>query len=145
VPIGGGRGYPMTERTRQQWISAHAAAVPAARVAMLLDRYGTVAAAVVDAIAADADDALLEHLPGYSSGELRHLAATEDVAHLDDLLLRRTSIAFVGAATADAVAEAASAVAPVLGWDAARTALEVGRALERIHAADPSWIPAAAR
>jgi glycerol-3-phosphate dehydrogenase len=104
-----------------------------------------VAAAVVDAIAANADDALLEHLPGYSSGELRHLAATEDVAHLDDLLLRRTSIAFVGAATADAVAEAASAVAPVLGWDAARTALEVGRALERIHAADPSWIPAAAR
>ncbi len=145
VPIGGGRGYPMTERARQQWIAAHAADVPAGRVAMLLDRYGTVAAAVVDTIAADADDALLEHLPGYSSGELRHLAATEDVTHLDDLLLRRTSIAFVGEATAEAVAEAASAVAPVLGWDAQRADLEVGRALDRIHAADPAWVPAAAR
>jgi glycerol-3-phosphate dehydrogenase len=145
VPIGGGRGYPMTERARRQWISAHAATVPAARVATLLDRYGTVAAAVVDAIEEDADDALLEHLPGYSSGELRHLAATEDVTHLDDLLLRRTSIAFIGEATPEAVADAADAVAPVLDWDPARTALEVGRALDRIHAADPSWIPAAAR
>ncbi|MDR7189037.1 glycerol-3-phosphate dehydrogenase [Microbacterium sp. BE35] len=145
VPIGGGRGYPMTERARRQWIAAHAAHVPAGRVAVLLDRYGTIAAAVVDAIAADADDALLEHLPDYSSGELRHLAATEDVTHLDDLLLRRTSVAFVGEASAAAVAEAADAVAPVLDWDPARTALEVGRALERIHAADPSWIPAAAR
>ncbi|MDW4573436.1 glycerol-3-phosphate dehydrogenase/oxidase [Microbacterium sp. M3] len=145
VPIGGGRGYPVTERARQQWIAAHAVDIPPARVATLLDRYGTVAASVVDAIAADADDAPLAHLRGYSSGELRHLAATEDVVHLEDLLLRRTSIAFVGAGTAEAVAEAAEAIAPVLGWDAARTAREAERALDRIHAADPSWIPAAAR
>ena len=145
VPIGGGRGYPMTERARQQWIAAHAVDIPPARVATLLDRYGTVAASVVDAIAADADDAPLAHLQGYSSGELRHLAATEDVVHLEDLLLRRTSIAFVGAGTAEAVAEAAEAIAPVLGWDAARTALQAERALDRIHAADPTWIPAAAR
>ena len=59
-------------------------------------------------------------LPDYSSGELRHLAATEDVVHLDDILLRRTSIAFIGAATAEALAEVADAIAPVLGWDADR-------------------------
>ncbi|WP_349429099.1 glycerol-3-phosphate dehydrogenase/oxidase [Microbacterium sp. LWS13-1.2] len=145
VPIGGGRGFPTTERARQQWITAHAVDVPAARVATLLDRYGTVAEAVVDAIAADPEDAALEHLPGYSSGELRHLAATEDVAHLDDVLLRRTSIAFIGAATDEAVAEVAAAVAPVLDWDTARSAVEVARALERVHAADPTWAPASAR
>lgn len=145
VPIGGGRGFPTTERARQQWITAHAVDVPAARVATLLDRYGTVAEAVADAIAADPDDAPLEHLPGYSSGELRHLAATEDVAHLDDVLLRRTSIAFIGAATDEAVAEVAAAIAPVLGWDSARSAVEVARALERVHAADPTWAPASAR
>jgi glycerol-3-phosphate dehydrogenase len=145
VPIGGGRGFPTTERARQQWIAAHAVDVPAARVATLLDRYGTVAEAVADAIAADPDDAPLEHLPGYSSGELRHLAATEDVAHLDDILLRRTSIAFIGAATDEAVAEVAAAIAPVLGWDSARSAVEVARALERVHAADPTWAPASAR
>ncbi|MEV5072335.1 glycerol-3-phosphate dehydrogenase/oxidase [Microbacterium sp. LMI12-1-1.1] len=145
VPIGGGRGFPTTERARQQWITAHAVDVPAARVATLLDRYGTVAEAVVDAIAADPEDAPLEHLPGYSSGELRHLAATEDVEHLDDVLLRRTSIAFIGAATDEAVAEVAAAIAPVLDWDAARSAVEVARALERVHAADPTWAPASAR
>lgn len=145
VPIGGGRGYPVTERARQQWIASHAVDVPAARVATLLDRYGTVAASVIEAIAQDPDDALLDHAPTYSSGELRHVAATEDVAHLDDLLLRRTSIAFTGGATPDAVAEVADAVAPVLGWDADRVSLEVARALERVHAADPTWSPASAR
>jgi glycerol-3-phosphate dehydrogenase len=145
VPIGGGRGYPTTERTRQRWIAAHAVDVPAARVATLLDRYGTVAASVIDAVAADADDVMLEHLPGYSSGELRHVAVTEDVEHLDDLLLRRTSIAFTGGATPEAVAEAADAVAPVLGWNADRTSVEAARALERVHAADPTWSRASAR
>lgn len=145
LPIGGGRGYPVTERARQQWIASHAVDVPAARVATLLDRYGTVAASVAEAIAQDPDDALLDHAPSYSSGELRHLAATEDVAHLDDLLLRRTSIAFTGGATPDAVAEVADAVAPVLGWDADRVSLEIARALERVHAADPTWSPASAR
>ena len=145
VPIGGGRGYPVTERARQQWIASHAVDVPAARVATLLDRYGTVAASVVEAIAQDPDGALLDHAPTYSSGELRHVAATEDVAHLDDLLLRRTSIAFTGGATPDAVAEVADAVAPVLGWDADRVSLEIARALERVHAADPTWSPASAR
>jgi glycerol-3-phosphate dehydrogenase len=145
VPIGGGRGYPTTERARQQWIAAHAGDLPAARVATLLDRYGTVAASVIEAVAADPDDRLLEHLPEYSSGELRHLAVTEDVTHLDDILMRRTSIAFVGAATPEAVAEAADAVAGVLGWDGPRCTTEVSRALERVHAADPTWSPASAR
>lgn len=145
VPIGGGRGYPTSERARQQWIAAHAGDLPAARVATLLDRYGTVAASVIEAVAADPDDRLLEHLPEYSSGELRHLAATEDVMHLDDILMRRTSIAFIGAATPEAVAEAADAVAGVLGWDGPRCTTEVSRALERVHAADPTWSPASAR
>jgi glycerol-3-phosphate dehydrogenase len=145
VPIGGGRGYPVTERARQQWIAAHAVDLPSARVATLLDRYGTIATAVIDAIAADPEDAMLEQAPGYSTGELRHLAATEDVVHLDDLLLRRTSMAFIGAATPQAVAEVADAVAPVLGWDTGRRAREVERGLERVHAADPTWSPASAR
>ncbi|WP_194409180.1 glycerol-3-phosphate dehydrogenase/oxidase [Microbacterium cremeum] len=139
VPIGGGRGFPTTERARQQWVAAHSADLPPARVAALLDRYGTVAASVVDAIAADDADAPLDHAPAYSSGELRHLAATEDVVHLDDVLMRRTSIAFTGGATTDAATEVAEAIAPVLGWDAARVSAEVERGLAAVHAADPAW------
>lgn len=145
IAIGGGRGYPITERARQQWIAMHAADLPRARVAMLLDRYGTVAADVIDAILADADDAALDHLPEYSTGELRHLAEHEDVVHLDDVLLRRTSIAFTGGATRGAAEEVAAAIAPVLGWDGARVAAEVERGLARVHAADPTWAEASAR
>jgi glycerol-3-phosphate dehydrogenase len=134
VAIGGGSGYPMTERAREKWVTAHATDVPAPRVARLLDRYGTVAAAVIDAIARDADDAPLTHLPGYSSAELRHVVATEDVVHLDDLLLRRSSIAFMGGGTAEAAAEVAGLVGPLLGWDEERQAHEVERFLARVRA-----------
>ncbi|MGK3953328.1 glycerol-3-phosphate dehydrogenase/oxidase [Microbacterium sp. I2] len=145
VPIGGGRDFPITERARQQWIALHAVDLAPARVAALLDRYGTVAAAVADGIAADPDDAPLAHAPGYSSGELRHLAATEDVRHLEDVLLRRTSIAFTGGATPAAAREAAEAIAPVLGWDDARVTAEVERAMIHVHAADPDWAEASSR
>jgi glycerol-3-phosphate dehydrogenase len=139
LAIGGGAGFPTTERARHQWIARHGEDLPSARVAQLLDRYGTVASGVIDAVLADSDDAPLKALPGYSSGELRHLARTEDVVHIEDLLLRRTSIAFVGEASARGVAEIAAVVAPVLGWDAARIEEEAARGLAAVHAADPSW------
>jgi len=138
VPIGGGRGYPTTERARQRWLDAHGGAVGRERAATLLDRYGTVAEAVIAAIETDAHDAPLAAAPHYSTGELRHLARTESVVHLDDLLMRRTSLAFTGGATPEAAAEVAAAVAGVRGWDAAATAAEVSRALARVHAAEPA-------
>ena len=87
VPIGGGRGFPTTERARRQWIAAHGEGLGRDRVATLLDRYGTVAADVIAAIADDPDDAAARRrCPSYSTAELRHLARTEDVVHLDDVL-----------------------------------------------------------
>ena len=142
VPIGGGRGYPTTERARRQWIDAHGKGLALARVATLLDRYGTVAAEVVAAIADDPDDAALTTVPGYSTAELRHLARTEHVVHLDDVLMRRTSLAFIGAVTADSALEVAEAIAPVMGWDATACRSEADRALAKVHAADPTWTAA---
>ncbi len=139
VPIGGGRGFPTTERARQQWIAAHAAGLPADRVATLLDRYGTIAVDLIEAINADPDDAPLGALPSYSTAELRHLARSEDVLHLDDVLMRRTSIAFRGEASQPVATAIAQAIAPVLGWDDARVAAETRRGLASVHAADPTW------
>jgi len=113
--------------------------LPADRVAILLDRYGTIAADVITAIVADETDAPLTELPSYSTAELRHLALTEDVVHLDDVLMRRTSLAFQGLASRAAAAEIASAIAPALGWDAARIEAEAARGLAKVHAADPTW------
>ncbi|GAA3631467.1 glycerol-3-phosphate dehydrogenase/oxidase [Microbacterium awajiense] len=144
IPIGGGAGFPTTERSRSHWVSSHADGIGIARAAVLLDRYGTVAAQVIDAITLAGADRPLRTLPAYSVEELRHIAATEQVVHLDDLLQRRSSIAFTGGVSEESAAEVAEAIAPVLGWDADRVAAEVVRALERVHAADPTWERAAA-
>lgn len=143
MPIGGGRGYPTTEAARRQWLAAHEGGFGVDRARVLLDRYGTIAADVIEAIAVDDDDGPLQTLPDYSTGELRQLARTEGVVHLDDVLMRRTSLAFIGAVTAESAAEVAEAIAPVLGWSVRKRQAEVERALERVHAADPTW-PAAA-
>jgi len=135
VAIGGGVGCPRSERARHQWLAPFEDTVGFARASVLLDRYGTVAAAVIDALGDD--DRPLKTLPDYSTGELRHLARTEQVVHLDDMLQRRTSIAFTGRATREAAQEVAEAIASVLGWDADDRAAEVDRALRLVNAAVP--------
>lgn len=142
LPIGGGAGFPTSERARRQWVAAHADRVGFDRAAVLLDRYGTGAAEVIAAIGDD--DTPLRTVPSYSRDELRHLAATELVVHLADVLLRRTAIAFLGAATREAAVEVAEVIAPVLGWDAGAQAAEVDQALAAVHAADPASGPATA-
>lgn len=143
VSIGGGAGFPLTERARQNWIAGHGAGVGRERAARLLDRYGTVAARVIEAIEDDPADAALASAPGYSTGELRYLAASEGVVHLEDMLMRRTSLAFVGGATAEAAREIAEAIARVLGWGAARVESEIERGLVHVRAAEPARSSAA--
>lgn len=137
VAIGGGRGFPGTQRARAQWVKAHSGTVPAERVDQLLGRYGTIAADYIAAVAADETDRPLQGAPHHSTGELRHLAATEDVHHLDDVLLRRTGLAFTGAVTPALALEVAEAIAPVLGWDDERVHHEAARALRAVRAAEP--------
>lgn len=142
--IGGGAGYPVTERARHQWVAENRRGLSKDAAATLLERYGTTAREVIAFVDEDAEDRPLGTLPAYSTGELRCLASSEDVVHLADLLLRRTSIAFRGEATPDVVAEIADAVAGVLGWDEDAATAEVAAALVAVHAADPTWQPAAA-
>ena len=114
--IGGGRDFPATPAARLAWIESHGDGVSRGRVEQLLARYGTSARAHVEAITAR-PDAMLEHAPDYSSAEIRHLVETESVCHLDDLLLRRTSLAFEGRVTEPLLVELAEIIGSALGWD----------------------------
>ncbi|WP_434144212.1 glycerol-3-phosphate dehydrogenase/oxidase [Leucobacter sp. gxy201] len=129
--IGGGAGYPRDAAAKRIWVSKHAQGHDPRVVEALLERYGTAAAEVLAAIPTDASE--LVHAPGYFAAELAHLARTEDVLHLDDLLLRRTSLAFVGGLTRETLAEAAEAIAPVLGWNADAQQQEVERTERLLH------------
>ncbi|MDZ8170992.1 glycerol-3-phosphate dehydrogenase/oxidase [Microbacterium xanthum] len=134
LAIGGGKGYPADERSRQAWVERHADGVGRERAAVLLARYGTIAREVIDAIVEDDDDRALETLPDFSTGELRFLALTEDVERLADLLQRRSDLAFTGRLSREIFAEVAEAVAPVLEWDQARVGSEIARTMDQLAA-----------
>lgn len=133
LAIGGGAGYPRSDAERTTWLTEHADGRSIDRVAQLLARYGTRAEEILHAEPETATT--LDTLPGYTAEELAHLAATEQVVHLDDLLLRRTSLAFVGGLTPERLRAAAAAVAPALEWDEARITEEVERMSELLRVA----------
>lgn len=133
VPIGGGAGYPRTAKALRQWLTANSAGVGRERAARLLARYGTRASEVITAIRADASDRPIRGAAAYSTAELRHLAATEHVVHLDDLLRRRTNLVFTGDAGRESVRDVAETIAPACGWDADDIEREEAAVLEMLE------------
>ncbi|QYM75047.1 glycerol-3-phosphate dehydrogenase/oxidase [Leucobacter luti] len=131
LSIGGGTGFPRSAAERTTWLTTHSDGRESDRVAQLLSRYGTRAEELLRAEPETAH--ALPSLPGYTAEELAHLASTEQVVHLDDLLLRRTSLAFVGGLTVEKLQAAAEAIAPALGWGADRVAIEVARMVDLLR------------
>lgn len=123
--IGGGVGYPTTPKARQAWVAANRGQHSAELAELLLERYGTRATELLAAI--PAGEAECQALPGYWPSELAWLAEHEQVVHLDDMVLRRTSLGFVGRLTKAGLSELASAVAKPLGWTAAQRSAELKR------------------
>lgn len=134
IAIGGGRDYPADE---DAWIAGLEAEthIERERLRTLFERYGTTAREVAGYMA-DGDDAPLQFHPGYTKREVEWIVATEQVTHLDDLVLRRTVMAWLGGFTRDLLVEVAQIAASVAGWNAERTAAEIERTaaiLKRKH------------
>ncbi|WP_027796732.1 glycerol-3-phosphate dehydrogenase/oxidase [Paraburkholderia acidipaludis] len=128
--IGGGRGFPRTAAEQADWIAALAArcGISAGRAETLLSRYGSTASEIAVFCSRKhdgSDDKLLTGAPGYTVREMRYLCLYEMVAHLADLLFRRTTIALAGQLTGSVLAETATIAADALGWDSARAQQEI--------------------
>jgi glycerol-3-phosphate dehydrogenase len=136
LAIGGGAGFPADEAGVQKWIKDHmTAGRDADRTAGLLTRYGTRAEAVM-AYLDGGPDHLLRSTRELSARELEFMAAHEQVGHLVDVLIRRTSLAFRGLVTGELLNEVAEVLSGPLGWDAAARAAEIRHAqdvLQRFH------------
>ena len=136
LPIGGGAGFPADEAGVQKWIKAHmGAGRDADRTAGLLTRYGTRADDVIAYLDA-APDQPLRSTRELSVRELEFMAANEQVGHLVDVLIRRTSLAFRGLVTGELLNEVAEVLSVPLKWDAAARAAEIKHAqdvLQRFH------------
>lgn len=72
---------------------------------------------------------LLENYPDMSCSEVAFLAEKEKVAHLDDLILRRSLMAYLGKMNRPLVDELADIVADVLGWNEQQIQAEIARTL----------------
>jgi glycerol-3-phosphate dehydrogenase len=127
LAIGGGRDFPADPVA---WIAAELPDVAPTRAAMLFERYGTVAREVAAYLAA-ADDAPLVG-DRLSTRELTWMVERERVAHLSDVLLRRTDLAFTGAIGGDVLDAVATALADAAGWDTARRDAELARTRDEL-------------
>ncbi|WP_354214433.1 glycerol-3-phosphate dehydrogenase/oxidase [Arthrobacter sp. UYCo732] len=136
LAIGGGAGFPADDEGIQKWIKAHVSHTrDADRTAVLLTRYGTRAAEVISYLDGG-PDRLLSSTRELSVRELEYMAGMEQIGHLADVLIRRTSLAFRGLVTGELLNEVCEVLAGPLGWDAAAQTGEIRHArevLERLH------------
>lgn len=123
-PIGGAVDYPRDAAAREAWVARELGDLPAGRAAVLFARYGTRASEVAERIRAAAPDApvLDDQL---SAEEIAYLVDVEHVVHLDDLVFRRTDLAFTGRATRDALEQIGPHLARAAGWDDLRLDREI--------------------
>ena len=131
MAIGGGKAYPRGEEAQAAWLARLQAQTGLAlpRLQTLFGRYGTRAEAVARFIAAG-EDAPLDDAPDYSERELQFLAEHEKVAHLDDLLLRRTLLAMLGQVTGRVLRQAGQIMGAAHDWSAEQTEAEIQRTIE---------------
>ncbi len=68
--------------------------------------------------------------PHFTRSEIAGMAEREQIVHLDDLLLRRTLLGYLGQLTRPLVEQMADWSGDALGWDRQRKNIEVARALQ---------------
>jgi len=115
LPIGGGREYAKTKESSE--------CNP-----QLFARYGS-RCREVSAYQAG-DDSPLQNYPEMTCREAAFLAEKEKVARLDDLILRRSLMAYLGQLNHPLVVELADIAAEVLGWNEEQKQAEVARTLD---------------
>ena len=125
LPIGGGRNWPDGGAAAlAASLTARMQAAPE-RADILARRYGTMAGTVLDGARHWPGDRPLRTAPDYSTGEIAWLARQERVSRLEDMILRRTLLAFEGRAGSACIEEVGEIVAAALNWPAAQARDEV--------------------
>ncbi|GIE33880.1 FAD-dependent oxidoreductase [Actinoplanes italicus] len=134
VPLLGADGY-RAAWNRRNALSRESGLHPT-RIEHLLRRYGTLIDEVLALIEADPSLGLpLDGAPGHLRAEVVYSASHEGARHLEDVLARRTRIAFETPDRGVAAARAAAAlIAPVLGWTGAEAGREAAAYESRVIA-----------
>jgi len=130
APIGGGRDFPWTGYALLEFLNRveSETGLGGLEPKRLFDKYGTRATEFAAYIAKGADEKLT-NMPSWSRREIEYLAHKEKVLHLGDLLLRRSTLAWLGMLTREGLDEFASVLGDALGWTSERKGAEIQRTL----------------
>ncbi len=131
LPIGGGKDYPADADKQQAWLKniAKKSGGSLERTEQLFARYGTRTAEIADFLS-NKSDPPLKHLSGYTRGEIIFLVKQEMVTHLDDFLLRRSKLAWLGRLSKHLLIEAAGVIGEELNWSETKKQQEINRTCE---------------
>jgi glycerol-3-phosphate dehydrogenase len=124
LSIGGGKDFPTSPEAQKQWADDHGKNVGSARALQLLLRYGTRAKTIIEFIG-EGKETMLKHSPTFSDLEIEFLVKNESVYHLEDLVNRRTNLAFTGSMSTALLQELSSIMQNPLGWDQSKSSSEV--------------------
>lgn len=128
--IGGGKDYPATDKEKNEAIEYVAAktGVSKAIAGELFSRYGTRSILVARKISENGNHPLAS-LPNWQVGEVEYLIEAEKAVHIDDVLVRRSTLAWLGNCSRKTVEEMADIFAKTCKWNPARKKEEIAHTL----------------
>ncbi len=131
IAIGGGKDYPLVGYAQVEFIKkvADETGLGDLKPKALFERYGTRALEVARYLVVGPDE-VLKTLPGWTRREVEFLIEHEKAVHVDDLLLRRSTLAWLGNVSRPLVEELSEIMGRASGWDSAQVKVEVERTLE---------------
>jgi glycerol-3-phosphate dehydrogenase len=128
LPIRGGAGYPTSaeKRVAYQQKIAKEYGLSEGYAHALLDRYGTYAEKIA-ALIKSKNGKPMKSIENWNTAELQYILETEKPLHLDDVFLRRSTIGWLGNASAAVIEEFADIMAKTHNWNAGKKKAEIER------------------
>ena len=131
--VGGGKDFPRNDKERAEMVKyvCDKTGVKESVVQDLFVRYGTRSLLVAKEIAS-VGDSPLKSKANWQRGEVIFLVENEKPVHVEDVLLRRSTLAWLGEVTRPLVEEFAAIFAEVNGWSKATVQSEVERTIAHL-------------
>lgn len=128
LPIRGGKDFPLTKTAKEKYIRELIARFGLTEdyAKELLKRYGTTAEKIVEFINENHGRELTS-IPNWNSGEVIYILRNEKPLHLNDLFIRRSTIAWLGNANQPVIEEFAEIMAEEYSWSAEKKKEEIDR------------------
>lgn len=128
LPVRGGKNLPLTKSAKEAYVKNLVTKFDLSEdyAKELLRRYGTTAEKMAEFIQQNQGKALVS-IPNWNSGELVYILQDEKPLHLDDIFIRRSTIAWLGKATPAVIEEFAEIMAGEYGWSAEKKKEEIIR------------------